>query len=182
MKHDSEETMNDKKIIEVAILASKKYNCDVEIITNDVGFSARLKSDEHIHALFIDDYMARKQPFVDFGTLKKINEYYANSYDDIEEQLGIKLPEKEDDFNAYLSDGNTLIISTVRSNKPLEQKKKKPGQSPRLFLILLACGLAHCIAVYLGFESSPQIHPESARPRFEACRQWIRRTLSRCRS
>ncbi len=122
---EDKDKKNDKVIIEVAINASNEYGCEVEIITNDIGFSARLKCNEHVHALFIEDYMARKQPLTDMNVLKEIDSYYANSYENIEEKLGIKLPESNDDINAYLSTGNTLIISAVRSNQPLEKRKEK---------------------------------------------------------
>lgn len=120
---------NDKKIIAVAQQAAKKYGCKVEIITNDAGFAARLKRDERedslVSPLYIENYLATKQNLVNTAALGIIDSYYADTYDDIEKQLGIKTPSGED-LNAYLSSGFTLIISAVRNKKyPLEQRKKK---------------------------------------------------------
>ena len=57
--------------------------------------------------------------------IKKIDEYYADSYDDIAKVLGIVIPQG-DDINAYLSNGNTLIISVVRNRRaPMSQRKEK---------------------------------------------------------
>ena len=62
---------------------------------------------------------------MDIDSLKKINDYYADSYDDIEEKLGVSIPNRKD-INAYLSNGYTLIISVVRSKyMPMNQRKEK---------------------------------------------------------
>lgn len=69
--------------------------------------------------------MITKQNLMDINSLKKLNEYYADSYDDVERALGIKIPNK-DDINAYLPDGYTLIISVVRNKRmPMNQRKEK---------------------------------------------------------
>ena len=119
----------DQKIIEVARHAAELYGCEVEIITNDAGFAARLKSDEArdspISPLYIENYYALKQNLVNNDALRKIDEYYADSYDNIEKELGIVTPSGED-LNAYLASGYTLIISAVQNRKkPIEQRKKK---------------------------------------------------------
>ncbi|MGN0270161.1 MAG: ankyrin repeat domain-containing protein [Candidatus Weimeria sp.] len=118
---------NDTKIISVARACAEEFNCEVDIITNDAGFSARLSGNEKIHALFLGTYIARKQNLTDIDTLRKINAYYADSYDDIEKVLGISIP-NADELNAYLPEGNgfTLIISVVRNRKePMAGRKAK---------------------------------------------------------
>lgn len=122
---DDSGDINDKIIIAVAENASKKYHCSVDIITYDAGFAARLSGRETIQALFLENYMATKQDLSDIDSLKKLDEYYADSYEDVEEVLGIPALSK-DDINAYLANGNTLIISAVRNKKhPLRQRIAK---------------------------------------------------------
>lgn len=117
---------NDGKILDIAKKASEEFNCPVDIITYDTGFAARLRGTETaVSALFLEEYIATRQNLLDIGTLKKIDEYYADSYEDIEKVLGISIPCAED-LNAYLPNGNTLIISTVRCKvKPVNQRKAK---------------------------------------------------------
>jgi len=116
---------NDARIIAVARKVSEEFNCAVDIITYDTGFAARLSGDDIVRALFLEEYVITKQNLVDMNCIKQINEYYADSYDDIEQVLGIHLPNKED-INAYLPEGNTLIISVVRNRRmPINQRKEK---------------------------------------------------------
>ena len=116
---------NDSKIVAVARKAAEEFNCQVDIITNDAGFSARLSGDEKVHSFYLENYYVTKQDLIDVDSLKKINDYYADDYDDIEEKLGVRIP-NEKDINAYLSNGYTLIISVVRSKKkPINQRKAK---------------------------------------------------------
>ena len=116
---------NDVKIIAIARAAAIEYSCEVDIITYDTGFAARLNGDEVVHALFLEEYIATKQSLVDINAIKKIDEYYADSYEDIAKVLGIVIPQG-DDINAYLSNGNTLIISVVRNRRaPMSQRKEK---------------------------------------------------------
>ena len=116
---------NDARIIAVARAASEEFHCSVDIITYDTGFAARLSGDNIVHALFLEEYIITKQELVDMNSIKSINDYYADSYEDIEKVLGIRIP-NEKDINAYLPDGNTLIISVVRNRRvPLEQRKAK---------------------------------------------------------
>ena len=76
----------------------------------------------HIAVQVINIFFLR---FMDMNSIKKINEYYADSYQDIEAVLGIRIPNRED-INAYLPDGNTLIIAVVRNKRiPLAQRKEK---------------------------------------------------------
>ncbi len=116
---------NDDKIVQIAREAAEEFCCQVDIITNDAGFAARLSGDETINSLYIENYYAMKQDLMDVDTLNKIDVYYDDNYDDIEKKLGIVIPEKKD-IDAYLSSGNTLIISAVRNkNKPFAQRAEK---------------------------------------------------------
>lgn len=118
------EANNDSKIIAVAEDAMEQFHCSVDIITYDTGFAARLSGKETIQALFLENYMATKQNLSDIDSLKKIDEYYAESYEDIEKVLGIP-PLSGEDINAYLANGNTLIISAVRNKHPIGQRIAK---------------------------------------------------------
>lgn len=116
---------NDSKIIDVAEKAAAEFNCKVDVITYDAGFDARLSGNETVRSLYLENYLVTKQNLMDIDTLKKINDYYADSYEDIEKILRISIPNKED-INAYLPDGNTLIISVVRKKSmPMKQRKEK---------------------------------------------------------
>lgn len=117
---------NDSKILDIAKKASEEFNCPIDIITYDTGFAARLSgTDTAVRALFLEEYIATKQNLLDIETLKKIDEYYADTYEDIEEKLGITIPSPED-LDAYLPNGNTLIISAIRCRvKPVKQRKAK---------------------------------------------------------
>ena len=121
---DDSEANNDSKIIAVAEDAMEQFHCSVDIITYDTGFAARLSGKETIQALFLENYMATKQNLSDIDSLKKIDEYYAESYEDIEKVLGIP-PLSGEDINAYLANGNTLIISAVRNKHPIRQRIAK---------------------------------------------------------
>ena len=122
---DADEGNNDSKIVAVAEAAAEEFNCEVDIITYDAGFAARLSGKEGINALYLETYIVTKQNLVDIDSIKKINEYYADSYDDIEKVLGITIP-SADDINAYLPEGFTLIISVVRNKREsLERRKAK---------------------------------------------------------
>ena len=121
---DDSEANNDSKIIAVAEDVMEQFHCSVDIITYDTGFAARLSGKETIQALFLENYMATKQNLSDIDSLKKIDEYYAESYEDIEKVLGIP-PLSGEDINAYLANGNTLIISAVRNKHPIRQRIAK---------------------------------------------------------
>lgn len=121
---DDSEANNDSKIIAVAEDAMEQFHCSVDIITYDTGFAARLSGKKTIQALFLENYMATKQNLSDIDSLKKIDEYYAESYEDIEKVLGVP-PLSGEDINAYLANGNTLIISAVRNKHPIRQRIAK---------------------------------------------------------
>lgn len=122
---DEDDGNNDSKIIAVAKAAAEEFNCQVDIITYDAGFAARLSGNDGINALYLETYIVTKQNLVDVDSIKKINEYYADSYDDIEKALGISIP-NADDINAYLPEGNgfTLIISVVRNKRESMERRK----------------------------------------------------------
>lgn len=116
---------NDGKIIDIARAAAEEFNCTVDIITYDAGFAARLSGDDVVRSLYLEEYIITKQNLVDMNTVKAINDYYADSYDDIETVLGISIP-SGNDINAYLADGNTLIISAVRNRRvSISQRQEK---------------------------------------------------------
>ena len=118
---NSVEENNDCKIIAIARAASEEYHCRVEIITDDTDFAARLDPDESVRALHLREYMMTKQSPTKVNMIKvsRLNEYYADSYE------GIDAPTQEE-ANAFLPDGNTLIISVVRNRRPpLNQRKAK---------------------------------------------------------
>lgn len=130
---DGTKKSNDNKMIDIAEKAAKEYHCFVDIITYDAGFSARLKGNTCVKALFLEEYLITKQGLVDMDSLVKINHYYADTYEDIERICDIKMPNQED-INAYLPPndkkkqpaGYTLLISVVRNRQaPLLQRKEK---------------------------------------------------------
>ena len=115
----------DGRIVKMAEKAAEEFHCQVDIITYDAGFAARLSGHATVKALYLEEYMVTKQNLMDIQSLKKINAYYADSYEDMESVPGVTIPNRED-INAYLPEGNTLIISVVRNrNKPLNQRKEK---------------------------------------------------------
>ncbi len=116
---DSSEKNEDCKIIFIAQEASDTYHCTVDIITEDTDYSAYLKGNESVIALHLREYMATKQELINMSKLSKIDAYYSDSYEDCD------VPNVEE-VNAYLPDGNTLIISAVRNRRfTLEQRKAK---------------------------------------------------------
>lgn len=116
---DADEDNEDCKIIYIAQEASDTYHCKVDIITEDTDYSAYLKGHESVSALHLREYMATKQDLINMTKLARIDAYYADSYEECEEP-------KADEVNAYLQDGNTLIISAVRNNRAtIKQRKEK---------------------------------------------------------
>ena len=116
---DADEDNEDCKIIYIAQEASDTYHCKIDIITEDTDYSAYLKGHESVSALHLREYMATKQDLINMTKLARIDAYYADSYEECEEPTA-------DEVNAYLQDGNTLIISAVRNNRAtIEQRKEK---------------------------------------------------------
>lgn len=109
----------DEMIIHVARKAATKYGCEVQIITDDADYSAFLKGDETVTALHLREYMITKQNLVNMKGLVELEKYYADDYSNI-------TPPDKDEINAYLPNGYTLIISTVRDrDHSIEQRKAK---------------------------------------------------------
>ncbi len=116
---DSPDDNNDCKIIHIAREAVNRYGCKVDILTEDADYSAYLKGDDSVSALHLREYMFTKQDLVNMTSLIELKDYFADCYDHI------AAPGPEE-INAYLPDGNTLIISAVRNRKPpIEQRKAK---------------------------------------------------------
>ncbi len=111
--------VNDEQIIAVAKTAAEKYGCEVQIITDDADYSAFLKGDEAVTALRLREYMITKQKLVNMKGLVELDNYYADDYSDL------AAPDKYE-INAFLPDGNTLIISAIRNQShSFEQRKAK---------------------------------------------------------
>lgn len=119
---DVAEKNNDCKIIYIAREVSNEFGCEVDIITNDADYSAYLKGDKTVRALHLKEYRATKQNIFNLIKIEEIDKYYAETYDEC------PIPTKEE-ANAYFNngycDGYTLIISTVRSNHTLKERKAK---------------------------------------------------------
>lgn len=123
---DPSEEDKDYMIIHIAKEVSDEFGCVVDIISNDVDYSAYLKGNNTVRSLFLGEYRAKKQKTVNFIKIQEIDKYYAESYDEC------PIPTKEE-ANAYfnngdpkMGDGSTLIISTVRNrNHTLEERKAK---------------------------------------------------------
>ena len=118
-------------IIDIANAVSEELCCDVDIITNDVPRALQIKGSitekSPYNLLFLEEYAATKQKLVNWIALNAINDYYANSYDDIEDVLGIRINSlSEDEWNCFLADGSTLIISAVDNcSANFEQRREK---------------------------------------------------------
>ena len=120
MEYDGDRSIEkDEQIIAVAKTAAEKYGCEVQIITDDADYSAFLKGDETVTALHLREYMITKQKLVNMKGLVELDNYFADDYSEI-------IAPDEDEINAFLADGNTLIISVVRNRKhSLSQRKAK---------------------------------------------------------
>lgn len=123
--------MSEQSIIEMANALSKELSNEVDIITADDVFALNIKGtikdDSKYNILFLEEYAATKQELINMRWLNAVNDYYSDSYDDIEEKLAIKMPAKnEDDWNYYLANGTTLIISAVKEvSVPVKQRIEK---------------------------------------------------------
>lgn len=107
----------DCKIIHTAQKAANLYHCKVDIITEDTDYSAYLKGHKSVLALHLSEYMAAKQEFINMIKIIKIKNFFADCYEDCETL-------SKEEVNAYLQDGNTLIISTIKERKPSFLQKK----------------------------------------------------------
>lgn len=124
-------SVSDLAILDIAKVVSDELCCNVDIITNDAPLALKIKGcvkeNSVFQLVFLEEYAATKQQLMDMRVLNLINDYYADSYEDIEEVLGIKIPSKGDEnWNCYLSDGTTLIISAIKhTGATIEQRKNK---------------------------------------------------------
>lgn len=110
---------NDVRIIAVARQVAQEKNCCVEIITNDVDYSAYLRGSEDVKALPLSEFMAHNQSLPNMRRLEQIDNYFAMSYEEL-------TPPTVQEINSYLTNGNTLIISTIRDrNHSLQEKIAK---------------------------------------------------------
>lgn len=123
--------MSEQSIIEMANALSEELSNEVDIITADDAFALNIKGtikeDSKYSILFLEEYAATKQKLINMRWLNAVNEYYSDFYDDIEVKLAIKMPTKnEDDWNYYLANGTTLIISAVKNDSvPVKQRIEK---------------------------------------------------------
>ena len=118
-------------VIDIANAVSEEFSCRVDIVTDDVPLALKIKglinADSVFQLVFLEEYAATKQKLINMRTLNAINNFYSDSYDNIGEELGIEVPEEgEEDWNCYLADGSTLIISAVmKTDIPFNQRKEK---------------------------------------------------------
>ncbi len=123
--------MSQFAIVDIALAVSEEQCCAVDIITNDVSLALNIKGCEKenspYHLVFLEEYTATKQKLINMRALNAINDYYSDSYDDITKDLGYSsLPLSEEEWNYYLADGTTLIISAVeKDDVPINMRKEK---------------------------------------------------------
>ena len=123
--------LSEEKVIGLANMVSDEMSSEVDIITADDAFALNIKGtvgpESKYNVIYLEEYAATKQDLVNMRWLNAVNDYYADSYDDIEKVLGIKMPSiGEDDWNYYLSNGRTLIISAVKmTDIPVNQRIEK---------------------------------------------------------
>ena len=123
--------MSEQSIIEMANALSEELSNEVDIITADDAFALNIKGtikeNSKYNILFLEEYAATKQELINMRWLNAVNEYYSDSYDDVEVKLAIKMPPKnDDDWNYYLANGTTLIISAVKNESvPVKQRIEK---------------------------------------------------------
>lgn len=108
---------NDKKIIHIAEESAKKYNCIVDIITDDIDYSAYLKGHKTVNSLHLSEYMKTKQAITNMEKINQINNFYGEDYSHVQQLT-------KEEVNTYLKDGSTLIISIIRNRKHSFAMKK----------------------------------------------------------
>ena len=125
------QTHTDLMILDIARTIAEEMSCEVDIVTYDVPLAIHIKrcirseEDPPYHLLFLEEYASTKQNLINMSVLYSLNDYYADSYDDVEQVLGIEIP-SGDDLNAYLADGITLLISAVdKTEIPISQRLEK---------------------------------------------------------
>ena len=123
-------TVTDFMIVDIANAVAEDFCCCVDIITYDYKIASQIKSctneNSKFQLLYLEEYVAVKQNLVNMNVLNAVNDYYADSYEDAIQKLKIDMPSKDDPdyyLDAYLADGNTLIISSV-NNKTVSFKQR----------------------------------------------------------
>ena len=112
---DVRNMINDHKVMALAKDLEKKVVGDVIIIHDDVDFSVHDGK-----AMRIDDYVAKRSKLVDYTSIIDLDmefdhlEYYQKIVGTL-------------DLNAYLPDGMTLLISTIKCNDP-EKVEERDGR------------------------------------------------------
>ena len=100
---------NDMKIIEASKKASDCYGSSVDIITKDIDYSALLKGEKNVKAVFVKDFMQIHHNITNMLGLDKLDKTFLDDYSNF------TIPE-DVDVNEYLPNGKTLIISAIRNN------------------------------------------------------------------
>lgn len=107
--------INDHKVMALAKDLEKTVVGDVIIIHDDVDFSVHDGKE-----MRIDDYIAKRSKLIDYTSLIDLDmefdhlEYYQKMVDTL-------------DLNAYLPDGMTLLISSIKCNDP-EKIEERGGR------------------------------------------------------
>jgi len=124
------QTNTKSMIVDIANAVAEDANCFVDIITYDYKVAIQIggcvDKEAKFNLLFLDDYVATKQNLVNMSYLNELNDYYAESYEDVEIKLGLSLKTSNNadiNLDAFLSDGSTLIISAV-NNRTVSPKQR----------------------------------------------------------
>ncbi len=120
MKYEGKEDELDNQMVGIAKQALDEYGCEIHIYTDNLKNTqyTKIKGNEKIKVYDLSDYTATKQNLLNINQLNEINEYYGEDF----EKFG-KIDSNLAD--AYLPNGQTLIISAVLSGKPDDIVKKK---------------------------------------------------------
>lgn len=131
IKNYSVPTESDHWLIVMADEFAKELGGNVDIIAYNHAITKILVksivNDASVNLIKLEEYSATKQNIMNMKAFLAVNDYYADSYDDIDTVLGIDLSARgEIDFNAYLANGYTLIIDTIhKSDVPFCQRREK---------------------------------------------------------
>lgn len=112
---DVRNMINDHKVMELAKALSKKVVGEVVIIHDDVDFSVHDGK-----AMRIDDYVAKRSPLIDYTSIIDLD----MEFDHLEGFIRVV---RNLDLDAYLPDGMTLLISTIKCNDP-EKIEERGGR------------------------------------------------------